>query len=127
MSKPAKRKKGRGKRAKSLKARNRQVPNRSVNNRTITSVRSSTEHSLWVERPKAYLVSLYEAFLELSFISLLLSVHTVYHIYGMDLLPESQFKKVSLALVSLLGILRVLRMAVSSVKEFLGDAGKKKK
>jgi len=127
VSKPAKGKKGRGKRAKSLKARNRHVPSCSDVDRAITPVRSSTEHSLWVERPKAYLVNLYEAVLELSFVALLLSIHTVYHVYGVDLLPESQFKKVSLALVSLLGTLRILRVVVSSVSQFRGDAGKTKK
>jgi hypothetical protein len=95
--------------------------------RAMTPVSSSNEHSFWVERPKAYLVDLYKAILELSFVSLLLSMHTVYTIYGIDLLPESYFKKVSLALVSLLGILRILRMVKSSVDELRPDAGKKKK
>ena len=61
---------------------------------------------------------------KLSFVSLLLSLHTAYHIYSIDLLPE--FKKVSLALVSLFGILRILRMVKFSVDELRRDAGKKK-
>jgi hypothetical protein len=77
--------------------------------------------------PKRYAISLYQAVLELSFVSLLLSLHTVYHVYGINLLPDSYFKKVSLALVSLLGILRILQVVKSSVNEFRGNAGKKKK
>jgi hypothetical protein len=128
VSKRSRQKKVRGKRAKSPKVKNSsQSPNTIVvEDRTITPV-SSTEHSLWVEKPKAYLVILYEAVLELSFVSILLSIHTVYHVYGIDLLPESPLKKVGLALVSLLGILRILQVVKSSVEEFRGDAGKKKR
>lgn len=126
VSKRSRHKRVRGKRAKCPKVKNSsQSPDFSLD-RAITPVSSSNEHSLWVERPKAYLVDLYEAILELSFVALLLSVHTVYHIYGIDLLPESYFKKVSLALVSLLGILRILRMVKSSVDELRRDAVKKR-
>src|ERR1051326_13815 len=76
--------------------------------------------AFWVQRPKAYLVDLYEAILELSFISRLLSVHTLFHIYGTAILPESHFKKVSLALGSLLGIPRILGMVKSSFDKLEG-------
>lgn len=127
MSKRSRSKTARGKKAKSLKVKNSNQSPTILVDRAITPARGSEEHSLWIERPKAYLVNLYEAILELSFISLLLIFHAVYHIYGIDHLPESQFKTVSTALVSLLGILRILRVVKSSVDEFRGDAGKKKR
>jgi hypothetical protein len=55
----------------------------------------------------------------------MLSIHAVYHVYGIEPLPESLIKTVSLALVSLLGILRMLRVVKAGILE-LSDAGKKK-
>lgn len=127
MSKRSRSKSARGRKAKCLKVKNSNQPPTILDDRAIAPVRSSVEHSLWIERAKAYLVNLYEAILELSFISLLLGLHTAYHIYGIDLLPESQFKTVGTALVSLLGILRILKVVKSSVDEIRGDAGKKKR
>jgi hypothetical protein len=126
VNKRSRHKRVRGKKAKGLKVKNSsQSPTNSAPAK-IVSAGGSAEPS-WVEMPKRYAISLYQAVLELSFVSLLLSLHTVYHVYGINLLPDSYFKKVSLALVSLLGILRILQVVKSSVNEFRGNAGKKKK
>ena len=80
-----------------------------------------------LEKTISYLKSLYGAFLELSFICVLLILHELYGDYVFSRLRNSPVKTVSIALVSLLAILKILQVVKSSAHELIGDAGKKKK
>lgn len=71
-----------------------------------------------VETFRSYLTSLCQAVQELSFILLLLSLHTVYQIYGIDLVPDSHLKSVSKALVLLLGIFRLVQPVRSALLDW---------
>lgn len=84
--------------------------------RTTASEKILGVRRRWIEAPRFYLTCLYDTFLELSFIFLLLLMHRLYELYVLHPLPLG-LKVASIALVSLLGILRIYFVVRFSVAQ----------